>query len=1383
MPTRIYQGRILSAHYATPEAVCNGISAKDSLIYTFRLFQDAVNYHLVALAGMANPHDGTITASFRKQVESIWSSPPREKSEAQTLQQSLCRTLNLPPNASFDDAVQVIFETVTKKELLPYVLQLIVERIASGDIQKGSKDLLPKLCDSNFSGNYDYSRKEQLAKAGLQKLKQKLSSLNGKDNQPKISEQELVALAAEMDLSWSGIKTLVKADQTHPVLYSPEETAEKVKEATEALYIALKNKTDSVWNKLEDKENLDLAEFVHNTLKNTKPAYSANHCLAKDAIGAIKPNNRYRKLAAIFFMYYPSVTSAKMLLEKLPNLQSAKKSDSLYDFSKLDNDPFIICRGETGYIYRGFSALPEWESETGHMYSRSWDILAFSEAIKTLHSFDNKTEERKKHLAELEQTLRYMEGDSRKPADTAEEEETPLPVLGGDPRFLLLNELIKEIAPVGYDDYFISSRALRHYDEIVKLWLKAEKECRNSEKELIDIVRNEQSHSTNFGSGILFEALCKKKYRAIWHAWEDTSKTPKPRSQNILNDFNRWQELKQEIEQYKRPVRITAAEAEASPRQLLFSELSKLGPSSKGHEFVEGKNGIIKLSSIIRNSKGHLEATNINIRYSAPRFERDELGTDAAFWPSNNKSDKELTSWLQPMMKALQINPDLLHMDGPPAVGLQVKQYRDKKGNLDSVCLLNFPVSFEFAPIHNAIGKAAIWNNQMLRSKKENLHLHWPATYASKSEPWWLSPNVTKEGVNILGIDLGVRYAAAWSLVHMQNSPEMLTSKGTKRSGRLIGHAGDNNWYGFCIKSGLIKIDGEGNGQPKDKNDYPLPAGVGMPTPQDLELASQILSYTGHMLQKPEKLNVLQLGDIACTQFQRLLSRCRRYQSLLVKFKDEDKRAQATEEALDYFNYNEQTKKYIPDIIASLKANDVKTVSDKLLEATYKLRKLLPQAAEDLTNLLLPRKQGKWVWAEDSKPGYVCSGRMVLAEADNSTRRVFHRGGLSVSRLTQLENLRRHLQSMNRILWATPGEKVEFGASYRNIKVIDPCPDLLRKIENVREQRVNKIAHEITAQALGLRLKNSRSNKNPDGRDIVHGEYERLPNRHPVDFVILENLSRYRTSIDRTPHENSTLMRWAHRQIVAKVKQLLEEVFGIPVLCTHSAYTSKFDALSSRAGFRAVEMTSWRLDALKEKKNDGLTVLAGIYKQLLEMCDRKDGMKLLMPGKTNSGEYFLSPAEDGVRATNADINASINIAWRGIAAPEALHLLHRVRLSKKKGKLLPVNSNKREKALEKSWTFEMTDPNRETNDFSAAFWIPENSPVPILAQYKATQADNACTLAHGKDLWGYIKKQHWQLCHLFNIRTLKKAGVNVNSLTNYLSKQELLSDDDSDIPL
>src|SRR5437899_11889948 len=116
----------------------------------------------------------------------------------------------------------------------------------------------------------------------------------------------------------------------------------------------------------------------------------------------------------------------------------------------------------------------------------------------------------------------------------------------------------------------------------------------------------------------------------------------------------------------------------------------------------------------------------------------------------------------------------------------------------------------------------------------------------------------------------------------------------------------------------------------------------------------------------------------------------------------------------------------------------------------------------------------------------------------------------------------------------------------------------------------------ILAQALGVRLKAPGSTDDEHKHretENIHGEYERIPGRQPVDFIVLEDLSRYTTDKSRSRSENSRLMKWCHRAINEKVK-LLAEPFGIPVLEVFASYTSKFDARTGAPGFRATEVTA-----------------------------------------------------------------------------------------------------------------------------------------------------------------------------------------------------------------
>jgi transposase len=59
---------------------------------------------------------------------------------------------------------------------------------------------------------------------------------------------------------------------------------------------------------------------------------------------------------------------------------------------------------------------------------------------------------------------------------------------------------------------------------------------------------------------------------------------------------------------------------------------------------------------------------------------------------------------------------------------------------------------------------------------------------------------------------------------------------------------------------------------------------------------------------------------------------------------------------------------------------------------------------------------------------------------------------------------------------------------------------------------------------------------------------------------VLENLDRYLANQGRSRGENSRLMKWCHRQILGKLKQLCEP-YGLRVLETPAAYSSRFCSL------------------------------------------------------------------------------------------------------------------------------------------------------------------------------------------------------------------------------
>ncbi len=962
-----------------------------------------------------------------------------------------------------------------------------------------------------------------------------------------------------------------------------------------------------------------------------------------------------------------------------------------------------------------------------------------------------------------------------------EDEEVAVAVLGGDSRFELLQRLVKQLSPVdgvekesdsegwtpiNLSGYYISTRTLSDYDKIREMWLELEAAGACSSQDLVQIVRDCQSQSKKFGSQLLFEALCQDEYRPIWHDYEDEETPALPRSKNILRDFSRLQSLVEKWWQYKRPVRVSAADAVCSPRQLMYSDLSSFGPE-KGCELLSGCKGGMRMQVVVRNGKGRLETASVIVRFSAPRFERDELTSDAGNWIVGKKGSNESLPWLQPMMKALGCEAAPVPLTRTPAIALQVK------GN---DLYLNFPVSLNVDVLQEHIGKAARWKSQFLGGKDEKLHLHWGATYKGKEIPWWEQASIKAEGFQVLGVDLGIRSAAAWSLVHIGTDSAMLKSDTRQVAGRVVGDSGNARWYGYILKQGLCRLPGEA---PR-KVGATCVKPISLPSEEDLRLARIVLEDEEKEIRVKD---VLILGNKVLARFRRLISRLKTYLSFLAGLNDLERREATMDRMMEYFGYSET----IPGIMAMLEAKNLEGIYDEVYTATLLLTGKMPGMAEAVTSLILPRKRGCWIWVPESYKGWQGSGRMTLLEADcgNAKRHIYHRGGLSVARLSQLETLRQLLQSMSKILSFEPGKPVSFGRDLKNMKVIDPCLQILNKIENMREQRVNLIAHDIVAQALGVRLIPSRDGKNSDGRDIVHGEYEVIPGRTPVDFVVLENLSRYLTSIDRSSEENSTLMRWAHRQIAAKVKQLLEEVFGIPVICTHAHHTSRFDSMTSAPGCRPTLLNIEQLRWMQTHGKDDEKKLADSYLAVwsdVEELGKQGKVTLLRPHHANGGEYFLSETKGKFTLRNADMNAATNIAWRGVAAPESLHLLHRVRMEIKKSRVAPFCGNEREKSVKSTWRIKLHDSVKldDTNGTRlSAFAVCSDWEHKAFASYGG--GETYYPVCHGKVLWGIMKKHQWSMCHRYNIQQLRKAGVDVRLLELFLNADE--ADYADDIPL
>ena len=238
----------------------------------------------------------------------------------------------------------------------------------------------------------------------------------------------------------------------------------------------------------------------------------------------------------------------------------------------------------------------------------------------------------------------------------------------------------------------------------------------------------------------------------------------------------------------------------------------------------------------------------------------------------------------------------------------------------------------------------------------------------------------------------------------------------------------------------------------------------------------------------------------------------------------------------------------------------------------------------------------------------------------------------------------------------------------RETPIPDPCPDVLMRLDEMKEQRVNQTANLILAQALGLRHRVHTTGAAERKADGIHGEYERMPGLETAAFIAVENLSRYRFSQDRSRNENSRLMKWTHRAVRDKLV-LLCEVYGIPVVEVNAAYSSKFSP-EGIPGFRCEELSA---DAIRWSFawNKVLERADSAEAKLVSEClDIAEKLKSVSPKATvlmprNGGPEFLCFCNDD-RIVQADINASFNIGLRAVAQGSNLGVCNR--LSVERGK-------------------------------------------------------------------------------------------------------------------
>lgn len=1427
---RIYQGRVkrLDVLNDTKDAQAIASYEEDKLkreddnpLWKHHcIFQDAVNYYIVALSALADPKHAKgdrVVGDLRKRVEEAWEHFPRSvEGSARSFRDSLTPWLALSPGSNLEDAYDCILKgNEAKPEVLVGALKEFLEtnEMKKGEVRNASKNI-EWFVFKNHNKNYPLSTGVLLKDWATPRIPVWIYETDGDRNCEKLRTGLRPEYFSKLNAS------------------SPYLTGDKAK-------AALKKRV----------EEFDFGE--NSSLKNRllEKVYS----LAEDfsfpspAAGALKGNANITFSAFCFFKYLEADKDTFNLLDscfKQPKKQEIEKFGGSMEQAPNGSIESLLekARGTRGYIFPAFTSLSGWEKvESGSWNWKGFDINAFEEALKSLNQFNNKTTEREEKQSDLSGRIAMMlgspisgwkpksseseEGQSAlEPLDeelfklarklemqlTADLSET---VLGG----VKVVKFVKPEYQYRAGEWNISRASLRGFREIAEDWnkvyLKHNKSPSKEELEKIvkDYQRDEKNKKT-VGSLPLFLTLCEPEYWPLWLGDTTDSDGGETVPYNkFLFDMVDFHATVRDWERSQEPIKLTPAEAKHSRRLYMFSDVTD---KKAKVELCTGEDGkaYAQCAIALRGADNTVKEQRVRLHYSAPRLLRDELlGGESR--------------WLQPMMKGLGLEPpepEKKNFDS--AVSLMPDYGRSKHGQPgDLRMLLNFPVTLDSEWLHKEIGKSAIWRGQFNGTKRgqfngtkdKNLHLHWPKTAkdACKKNPWWENSVIIENGFTTLSVDLGQRSAGAWALIRVTCWNPSYKNAGIKRPVREIGNDGKRNWWAEVLSVGMLRLPGEDQ-KVQGSNGIFNTEHFGKAGRNALESEYKEAIDIAKSLHAAHPENWVgktcdersfpEQNDALIALANRRLSRLNTFHrwSCFDPERSEvaDRKGKLIEKLKEELSHwQDENVKQLKLLIEDSAYEEFRKAAGT---AFCELREELGQQLVAIANRTAPLRDRSWEWKErkdDPRYHELLDTGPQLKESKSWIR---GQRGLSMQRLEQLEKLRRLFLRHNRSFDREPGKPACFGFADRGRNSGEPCQPLLDKIERMKEQRINQTAHLILEKALGVRLKVHSTPKSERKKRDIHGEYEKISNRQPVDLIVIENLDRYLTSQGRGPSENSRLMKWAHRAVRDKIKMLAEEPFGIPVVETAAAYSSRFSCRTSVAGARLEERPS-----LDEYLSDSFNRRAtrthkqgqpapASYKTLIEQFSRlkmlndQSKEKTEAEGKTPSppktlfipkvgGPLFL--ALDEARPSQADMNAAVNLGLRAIAAPESLHLIHKVRTEKngesfiaKHGK--PANAREEAVFTNKSTISLKDEPCAKLKSSRAPNFFYDAQNTAIFDRGNLKINETQLPVASGVGLWTTVnEKSLEQIVHI-NEERLKKWNAPLVPST-------MVEDTDGEIPM
>lgn len=345
----------------------------------------------------------------------------------------------------------------------------------------------------------------------------------------------------------------------------------------------------------------------------------------------------------------------------------------------------------------------------------------------------------------------------------------------------------------------------------------------------------------------------------------------------------------------------------------------------------------------------------------------------------------------------------------------------------------------------------------------------------------------------------------------------------------------------------------------------------------------------------------------------------------------------------------------------------------------------------EVARFVWPLQDKKWKWnnCTITKDGKVSQSFLERNDNSSEPKRLIHgMRGLNMKRIRLLLDFRQCCQSLAKLerrFYTEENHGLEPSPVRPGDRIHEPAQTFHDKINELRDQRVNQTAHMILAEALGLELMNpaeveidGKSKWELKSERDLHGRYKQK--RQRVSAIVLEDLSRYRTSQDRSRYENSQLMEWSHRAIIGKLQDMAQ-VFDIQIITVDARFSSRFCSRTGVPGIRCAQVAKgfedeypWKKWREEKDSKQQLTERAKMIVRVVEKLNLCNNSKATLVLPMDGGPAFLpvishDPHKEGLQE-NADIGAAVNIGLRAVAHPDRLDVFPVLRTeAKADGKL------------------------------------------------------------------------------------------------------------------